>query len=141
MTIKDLKIREGKVDLVAEVVDKSEPREFQKFGKAGRVCNAQIKDESGTVTLTLWNDEIDKVKVGDKIHIKNGYVGEWQGEPQLSAGKFGEIEVIGGTEVTADEATEATLQDDVKSDSGEKILTEDEKVEEEVLDSVKEEKV
>ena len=77
MAIKDLKIREGNVDLVAEVIDKAEVREFQKFGKPGRVCNAKIKDDSGEVTMTLWNEDIDKVKVGDKIHIKNGWVGEW----------------------------------------------------------------
>ncbi len=94
MAIKDLKIKEGNVDLVVEVVDKGEVREFQKFGKPGRVCNAKVKDDSGDVTLTLWNEEIDKVNVGDKLHIKNGYVGEWQGEPQLSAGRFGELEVL-----------------------------------------------
>ena len=95
MAIKDLKIREGNVDIVVEVVSKEEVREFQKFGKPGRVCNAKVKDDSGEVVLTLWNEDIDKVNVGDKIHIKNGWVGEWQGEPQLSTGRFGEMEVVG----------------------------------------------
>ncbi len=140
MAIKDLKIREGKVDIVVEVVDKGDVREFEKFGKPGRVCNAKVKDDSGEITLTLWNEDIDKIKVGDKLHIKNGYVGEWQGEPQLGAGKFGEIEVVGGSEVTSDEAQEATMDESTKSDKGEKILTEDEKTEEEILD-IKEEKV
>ncbi len=94
MEIKDLHARQGNVDLTAEIVDKSAPRTFDKFGKQGRVCNAKIKDSSGAVSLTLWNDEIDKVDVGDKIKITNGYVGEWQGELQLSTGKFGKIEVI-----------------------------------------------
>ncbi len=94
MNIKDLHARQGDVDVVAEVIDKSQPREFDKFGKKGRVCNAKIKDETGSVTLTLWNDEIDSVNVGDKIKITKGYVGEWQGELQLSAGKFGKIEVV-----------------------------------------------
>lgn len=94
MEIKDLKARQGNVELVAEVVDKSSPRSFDKNGKQGRVCNAKIKDSTGTVSLTLWNDEIDLINVGDKIKLSNGYVGEWQGELQLSAGKFGKIEVI-----------------------------------------------
>ncbi|HIH39224.1 TPA: hypothetical protein HA219_00660 [Candidatus Woesearchaeota archaeon] len=95
MEIKDLHARQGNVDLTVEVVDKSAPRTFDKFGKQGRVCNAKIKDGSGvTITLTLWNDEIDRIDVGDKIKITNGYVGEWQGELQLSAGKFGKIEVV-----------------------------------------------
>ena len=92
--IKDLEARQGNVDIVVEITEVSEPREFEKFGKQGKVANATAKDESGEIKLTLWNDDIDKVKVGDKVHIINGYVGEWQGEKQLSTGKFGQIEVV-----------------------------------------------
>ena len=94
MLIKDLQPKQGKVDVEVEVTEVSPPREFNKFGKMGRVANAKVKDSSGTITLTLWNEEIDKVKVGSKIKITNGYVSEWQGEKQLSAGKFGQIEVL-----------------------------------------------
>jgi replication factor A1 len=94
MDIKDLQARQGDVEIVAEVVDKAQPRTFDKFGKQGRVCNAKIKDSTGVVTLTLWNDDIDKINVGDKIKISKGYVSEWQGELQLGAGKFGTIEVV-----------------------------------------------
>lgn len=127
MAIKDLKIREGNVDIVVEVVDKGEVREFQKFGKPGRVCNAKVKDDSGDVTLTLWNEEIDKVNVGDKLHIKNGYVGEWQGEPQLSAGRFGEIEVL---ESNAAAQTEKPKEEKPEEPTEEEPLNiEEEKVE------------
>ena len=94
MNIAELNAGQGKVDIEAEVTDKAEPREFTKFGSVGRVCNATIKDESGEMSLTLWNDEIDQVKVGDKVKITNGYVSEFQGEKQLSAGKFGKLEVV-----------------------------------------------
>ncbi|MFH1053907.1 MAG: OB-fold nucleic acid binding domain-containing protein [Candidatus Woesearchaeota archaeon] len=93
MAIQDLQPKQGNVDIVVEVVSKEEPREFQKFGKAGRVCNAVIKDDTGEMKLTLWNEQIDKVKVGDKLQIKNGYVNEWQGEKQLTTGKFGTLEI------------------------------------------------
>ena len=46
------------------------------------------------MTLTLWNEEIEKVKLGLKIRITNGYVSEWQGEKQISAGRYGKIEII-----------------------------------------------
>jgi len=94
MQISELQPKQGKVDVIVEVVSKEEPRTFEKFGKSGRVCNAKVKDDSGEVKLTLWNDEIDKVNVGEKIQIKNGYVNEWQGELQLTAGKFGSIEKV-----------------------------------------------
>lgn len=94
MKISELKARQGKVELTAEVISMEEPKTFNKFGKEGRVCNAIIKDDSGEVKLTLWNDEIDKVKVGNKIKITNGYVNEWQGDMQLTAGRFGKLEVV-----------------------------------------------
>ena len=101
MEIKDIEANKGNVDIVAEVVSKDEPREFEKFGKKGSVCNAKLKDESGEVKLTLWNDDIGGVEIGDKIHVQNGWCSEYQGEKQLSAGKFGKIEVVekGQTEV------------------------------------------
>lgn len=92
--ITDLKARQGKVEIEAEVVSISEPKEFEKFGNKGRVATAKIKDDSGEISLTLWNDDVDKVKAGDKIKITNGYVNEFQGEKQLTAGRFGKLEVI-----------------------------------------------
>jgi len=94
MEIKDLQANQGKVDLVVEVVNKDEPRTFEKFGKSGKVCNVKVKDASGEVKMTLWNDDVEKVNIGDKIHVQNGWCSEYQGEKQVSAGKFGKIEVV-----------------------------------------------
>ena len=94
MEVKDLVANTGKVDLVLTVVSKEEPRKFEKFGKIGRVCNIIAEDGSGEVKMTLWNDDVDKLKLGDKFHLDNGWCSEYQGEKQISAGKFGKIEVI-----------------------------------------------
>ena len=98
MQVKDLKPKLGNVDIVVDVVDIGDAREFNKFGKPGRVATAIAKDETGDVKLTLWNDDIDKVKAGDKIHLTNGYVNEWQGEMQLTTGRLGKLEVVGKSE-------------------------------------------
>src|SRR3989338_3831233 len=87
MQIKDLKPKHGNVDIVVDIVDIGEAREFQKFGKSGRVSTAIAKDETGDVKFTLWNEDIDRVKAGDKVHLTNGYVNEWQGEMQLTTRK------------------------------------------------------
>lgn len=134
MAIKDLQAKQSNVDVVVEVVDIGEIREFQKFGRAGRVATATIKDETGEMKFTLWNDEIDKIKKGQKVHIENGYVNEWQGEKQLTTGRFGKLKVVGEGEETTDEATEETLLDDKQKDEGEHVLTKDEKEEAESLD-------
>ena len=94
MAISDLQAKQGNVTLTVEVVSKEEPRKFEKFGKPGRVCNAKVKDDSGEIKLTLWNDQIDKVNEGDKVKIINGYVNEWQGEKQLTTGKLGKLDII-----------------------------------------------
>ena len=94
MEVKDLQPRQGNVDIVLEVADKGEIREWTKFGKTGRVCSATARDSTGEIKLTLWNEDIEKVGVGDKIEIKNGYVGEYQGEMQLSTGRFGQLTVL-----------------------------------------------
>lgn len=111
MDIKDLQPKQGNVEVTAEVVEKSEVREFEKFGKPGRVCNAVIKDATGKVAMTLWNDEIDQVKVGDMVKVSNGWVNEWQGELQLSAGRFGKLEVVGsgsGNDASEDKEPDVT---------------------------------
>ena len=94
MQIKDLQAGQGKVDVEVEIVSMDAPREFNKFGKSGKVANAKAKDASGEVTMSLWNEQCDQVKVGMKIKITNGYVSEFKGEKQLSTGKFGKLDVV-----------------------------------------------
>jgi replication factor A1 len=94
MAIADLEARQGKVDIVVEVVNIGESREFSKFGRTGKVATAIVKDETGEIKLSLWNEQVDMLKPGDKVHITNGYVNEFQGEKQLTAGKFGKLEVV-----------------------------------------------
>ena len=133
MAIKDLKIRQGSVELIVDIVDVGEPREFDKFGKTGRVATAVAKDDTGDIKLTLWNDDIDKVKPGDKVKISNGYVSEWQGEPQLTTGKFGKLEVIGESEKVKEEMTKGP---DEKEDK--EIYQESEKRLEEIEEKIEE---
>ncbi|MEK6928717.1 MAG: OB-fold nucleic acid binding domain-containing protein [Nanoarchaeota archaeon] len=97
MKISELKVGQGKADIEAIVKSKSEPRVINKYGKELRVANAVISDESGEIKLTLWNDDIGKVNVGDTIKITNGYVSEFNGEKQLTNGKFGKLEVVSGS--------------------------------------------
>jgi replication factor A1 len=104
MKISELQAKQGNVDLVAEVSEVSDAKEFSKFGKSGKVANAVLKDETGEIKLSLWNEQIDIVKKGSRIHIKNGFVNEWQGEKQLTTGRQGTIEVLPDAETLVKEA-------------------------------------
>jgi len=94
MKISELKPRMGNIEIEVEVVSVSEPRQFEKYGKSGQVATAKVKDDSGQIDLSLWNNQCEEVVPGDKIKISNGYVSEWQSNLQLTAGKFGTLTVI-----------------------------------------------
>ena len=93
MEIKDLQPNTSVDVLEVEVVSVEEPREFTNFRGSGRVATTKVKDSSGETKLTLWNDQIDQVKEGDKIKIENGWVKEYRGELQVSTGRLGKLTV------------------------------------------------
>lgn len=141
MVVKDLQIRQGNVDIIVDIVDVGEVREFEKFGKSGRVATAIAKDETGDVKLTLWNEQIDQVKAGDKVHITNGYVNEWQGEKQLTTGKMGKLEVVGEGKETKEEMTKGPNEEEDKKiyeESKERLEKVEEKLEEKPATDVEE---
>jgi ssDNA-binding replication factor A large subunit len=76
------------------VAEKGPVREFSRMGRLGRVCTAKIKDSTGTMDLSLWNDEIDVIEEGDTIRLTDGWCKEWSGNLQASTGKNGKIEKL-----------------------------------------------
>ena len=138
MQIKDLKPKQGNVDVIVDVVDVGETREFQKFGKPGKVANAIAKDETGDIKLTLWNEDIEKVKAGDKVHITNGYVNEWQGEMQLTTGRMGEIEIVGKSDSATKNDSDSVVRTNIPQ---QKFQEEEVNVEEESIDGMDDEEI
>ena len=49
---------------------------------------AVIRDNSGAMNLTLWNENIGDIIDGKSYTLENAYWTEYKGEPQLSLGKF-----------------------------------------------------
>ena len=95
MKVSELKPRTGVDEITLEVVSKGETREFANERGSGKVCSAAAKDEAGDeITLSLWNEQIDQVKEGSKVKIENGWCSEFQGQKQVSTGKFGKMEVL-----------------------------------------------
>ena len=95
MKIEDLKNGMRRVDVEAKVVEKSSAREVRSRYKdeTYHVADAMITDGTGTIKLTLWNEQIDQVNVGDTVKIENGYITSFRGEIQLNAGKYGKLNV------------------------------------------------
>jgi replication factor A1 len=93
--IKDLNDGMKRVTVEGKVVEKGDTREVKSKYKdeTYRIADAVIADESGSIKLTLWNEQIEQVNVGDNIKIENGYVTSFKGEAQLNVGKFGKMTV------------------------------------------------
>ena len=83
------------VNVTAKVVSKSEIREIPmgRDGSAHKVCDALVGDETGSIYLTLWDDNIEKVNEGDSIRVENGYVTLFKGNMRLNIGKYGKLEM------------------------------------------------
>ena len=133
MQIKDLKPKQGNVDIIIDVVDVGEPREFQKFGKPGKVSTAIAKDETGDIKLSLWNEDTERIKAGDKIHLTNGYVNEWQGEMQLTTGRLGKLEVIGKADADLNKEQDSKIKTNIpmEESNDEELNAEEEDIEDE----------
>jgi replication factor A1 len=93
--IGDLKSGMKRVDLKARILEIPKPKfVFTRYGNSALVTNAKITDETGTINLSLWNDQIDTVSVGDIIHVENAHVVTFRGEQQLRMGKRGHMSVV-----------------------------------------------
>ena len=92
--IKDLRPGMKRINLKAKVLEIPEARcVFTQFG-ASNVTNALIADETGTIRLSLWNDQVNKISVNDVVEIENANVASFRGEPQLRIGKNGKLHVV-----------------------------------------------
>jgi replication factor A1 len=96
--IGNLKVGMKKVSLKAEVLEIPESKMvYTRYGTTACISNALIKDETGSMKMSLWNDQISMVHEGDAIDVKNGKVSWFRGERQLRLGRSGSLSIIGCT--------------------------------------------
>jgi replication factor A1 len=88
--IKDLRTGMRHINLKAKILEVAEPkRVFTRYGNRASVAKASIADETGTIKLCLWNDQIASVSAGDNVQIENARVFTFRGERQMSLEKTG----------------------------------------------------
>jgi replication factor A1 len=91
--IAELRDGHAQVLVEGEIQDQSIPRSVvsRKTGEPLKVMDALLVDDTGSISLVLWNDQIRQIDNADKIRIENGYVKSYRGNLQLSVGKWGTI--------------------------------------------------
>ncbi len=88
--IKNLTPNSKKINLIGKIIEMEDIRQTSNNNK---VMEALISDETGCVFLTVWNENIEKVKIGESYLIINGYVSTFQNKLYLNIGKFGEFRI------------------------------------------------
>ncbi|GAA5818799.1 MAG: replication protein A [Methanobrevibacter sp. CfCl-M3] len=78
-----------KVNLIGRIIRITSTRTFDKNGKEGKVRSFELKDKTGEVTYTLWNNDVELVdeldlNEGDAIKILSAQARERNGEISLS---------------------------------------------------------
>jgi replication factor A1 len=95
LQIRDLRSGMTQVCLKAKVLEIPKPSlVYTRYGNYASVANALIADETGTIRLCLWNEQIGCVSTGDTIQIENGRASTFRGQRQLNIGKKGLLSSI-----------------------------------------------
>jgi len=101
------------VDIVG-VVTKLSAKSYSTAKGSGKLLAITLSDETGAIRLTLWNEEIEKMKdlsQGDVLRV-TGYVRQGFYGSELRLGRFGKISRVSGSRRT----TVSELQEGQKKD-------------------------
>lgn len=94
MKVSEIQRGMSSVAVEGKVVDISETREVNtRYGKRN-VADAIIEDDSGQIKISLWENQIDNIRVGDKVSVSGAYVTEFRDTLQLNIPRSGKLEVV-----------------------------------------------
>jgi len=84
MKIAEIKRGMSGISVEAKIVDISEPRRVNTRYGPRSVADATLEDETRTIKLSLWEERIDTVNIGDKVKIGGAFVTEFRNQLQLN---------------------------------------------------------
>lgn len=92
MKVRDLAPGANVDSLTVKVVDVGEPRSVSgRDGLTHRVADVLVGDETGSIVMTLWDRNIELVRPGAVITVRNGFVGTFKGHMRLNLGRGGSL--------------------------------------------------
>jgi len=93
MKISEFKNGMSTLSTEGKIISISEPRSVNtRYGQRS-VADARLQDDTGVIKMSLWEDNIDMVNVGDEITVSGAYISEFRDELQLNIPRSGKIEV------------------------------------------------
>ena len=95
MKINDIKPGMNNVALEAKVVDKSEVRTVQTRYGPRSVADITLEDDSGQISLSLWEEDIQSVSIGDVVNISDAYITQFKDKVQVNVPrKTGKMDIV-----------------------------------------------
>ena len=90
--VRDLTPSSKQVNVHAKVINVGEPKEVMgKYGDPRKVAEAVIGDDTATIILSLWNEQIGSIAKDDVVLVDNGYVSLVRGHMRLNVGRYGNL--------------------------------------------------
>lgn len=93
LKIEDIAEGQQRVIVEGRVENLEGPRTVQsrKTGEDLKVADVTLSDETGSIKLVLWNNQIPQVRPDTRIRIEEGFAKTYRDELQMSVGKWGMI--------------------------------------------------
>lgn len=95
MKINEIKAGMSNVAIQAKVIEVSPTRDVQTRYGPKRVADAILEDDTGQISLSLWEDNINSVSTGDTVNVSGAYVTQFRDKVQLNVPrKAGSIQIV-----------------------------------------------
>ena len=119
LKIKNLYAGMRNISCVGKVTRVWELREFQKGENKGKVQSIILGDETGTVRVVFWNDQVNQInglQENDHLSIKNAYVKENQNNKEIHLADKASLEINPqGVEITTIRQTSSFQRKNIDS--------------------------
>lgn len=89
--VKDMTENSKNVNATLKVIEIGEVKDIKSQYGDKRVCEVKVADGTGSILLSLWDDQIGKIAAGDSISIQNGYISVVRNSMRLNIGKYGKM--------------------------------------------------
>lgn len=91
LDVNDMTENSKNVNATIKVIEIGETKDIKSQFGDKRVCEVKVADATGSIILSLWDDQIGKLAVGDTISIQNGYISVVRNSMRLNIGKYGKM--------------------------------------------------
>jgi replication factor A1 len=93
----EVKPFQNRFKTIFKVVEKSEEREVQNKNnpdETHRMSDVTVADETASIILTAWDDDINLLEDGKFFSLTNGYVNLFKSSMRLARSKYGVIDSV-----------------------------------------------